>query len=122
MSQLARRGALFAVALGLVLDVCSVRALAQVAVTTYYAPAVVAPQPVVTYVPVRRGIFFPRIVYRPIVTYPVVAAPAPAAVTSYFRPAAPVIAGPVRAFFAPAPVTTYYPPAVPAAAPACCGQ
>ena len=107
MSQLVRRGALLAVAVGLVLTACVVPASAQVAVTSYYAP--VAPQPVVSYVPVRRGLFFPRIVYRPVVTYPMVAAPA--AVTSYYAPAAPVIAAPVTTYYAPAPVTTYYAPA-----------
>lgn len=68
---------------------------AQVAVTTYYPP-----QPVVTYLPVRRGLLFPRIVYRPVVSY---AAPAP--VTTYYAP--PAAAAPVATYYAPAPVTTY---------------
>jgi hypothetical protein len=104
-------------------------------VTTYY-PA----QPVVSYIPERRGLFGWRIGYRPVVSYaapavsavaapvttyyapsptvttyyappaPIVAAPAP--VTTYYAPPAPVVA-------APAPVTTYYaPPAPVVAAPA----
>ncbi len=68
---------------------------AQVAVTTFYPP-----QPVVTYLPVRRGLFFPRIVYRPVVSY---AATAP--VTTYYAP--PVAAAPVATYYAPAPVTSY---------------
>lgn len=122
MSQRVTRGVLSAIAFGLVLTLWAAPASAQVAVTTYYAPAVVAPQPVVTYVPERRGLLFPRIVYRPVVTYPVVApAAVPAPVTTYYAPAA--VAAPVTTYYAPAPVTTYYAPVVPAApAASCCGN
>jgi hypothetical protein len=83
-------------------------------VTTYY-PA----QPVVSYVPERRGLFGLRVGYRPVVTYatpavPTVAVPAPVTtyyapsptVTTYYAPPAPVVT-------APAPVTTYYAPPAP---------
>ena len=100
------------------------RAQAQMAVTAYY-PAT----PVVTYRPVRRGLFGWRIVYRPFVSYAVPTAPvttyyAPAPVTTYYAPA-PVTTyyaprpvrtyyapRPVRTYYAPTPVTTYYAPAV----------
>ena len=81
------------------------------AVTTYF-PA----QPVVTYVPQRRGLLGLRVVYRPVISYAVPAVPAaaaPAPVTSYLLPA-----GAVTTYYAPvapAPITTYYAPAAPAA-------
>lgn len=83
-------------------------------VTTYYPP-----QPVVSYIPERRGLFGWRVGYRPIVSYsaPAVSAvAAPAPVTTYYAPAPTVTtryapAAPV--VVAPAPVTTHYAPAAP---------
>lgn len=101
-----------------------VTAEAQMAVTTYYPP-----QPVVTYLPERRGLFGQRLVYRPAVSYtapaavtvpvaPVCATPVIAPTTTYFAPAAPVapavVSVPTTTYYAPAaPVTTYYAPAAP---------
>jgi hypothetical protein len=81
----------FGFAAGVVLAAlwCQPVAKAQppVVVTAYYPP-----QPVVTYYPVRYGLFGRRIAYRPAVSY-----------------AAPVVAH--QAYYAPAvPVTTYYAP------------
>jgi len=107
----AKRTALMGVAVGVLMLVTCLTSTAAaqvpVMVTTYYPP-----QPVVTYYPVRRGLLFPRIVYRPSVSY--VAPVAPVPVTSYYAPVAPVTtyyapAAPIVA--APAPVTTYYAPA-----------
>jgi hypothetical protein len=71
------------------------------------APAVVAyypAAPVLGYVP-TRGPLGLRTVYRPIVSYPIAAAP----VTALYAPVSPV----VSAYYAPAvPVTTYYAPPV----------
>jgi len=86
------------------------RAAAQVAVTTYSAPATV------TYVPVRRGILFPRIVYEPVVTPAATAtatttyyAPSAATTSTYYAPSAEV-----TTYFVPAPATrTYYSSTVP---------
>jgi hypothetical protein len=90
-------------------------AAAQGPVVAYY------PQPVVTYVPVVRGLFGQRLVYRPVVSVPVPLAtfyapapvaraayfaPAPAAVETYYAPAAPILSYPAQ-------VTTYYAPAAP---------
>ena len=69
-------------------------------VVTTLRPAVPS---VVGYVPVRRGLFGRRIVYRPVVA-PVVAAPVAVAQR-------PVVPAPVTTYYAPAPVTTYYAPA-----------
>lgn len=82
---------------------------AQVAVTTYY-PA----QPVVGYMPVRRGLFGLRRGYVPVVSYA-----APSAVTSYYVPSAPVVTNyapvaPTTTYYVPsAPTTTYYVPSAP---------
>jgi hypothetical protein len=79
---------------------CSASAQAPVVV----GPWVAAP-PVVGYVAERRGLIFPRIVYRPVVSYP-----APVAVTTYYPPVAVAPAPVVAARIAPAPVTYYYAP------------
>ena len=74
-------------------------------VSAYY-PA----QPVVSFVPVRQGLFGLRRGYAPVLSY---AAPVP--VTTYYAPAT-TVAAPVTTYYAPAttvaaPVTTYYAPA-----------
>ena len=80
-------------------------------VTAYY-PA----QPVVSYVPVRQGLFGLRRGYAPVLSY---AAPAP--VTTYYAPTT-TRSAPVTTYYAPAttravPVTTYYAPATTGAIP-----
>ena len=101
-------------ACGILLSTASDVAAQGPAVVTYY-PA----PPVVTYVPVVRGLFGQRLVYRPVLAAPVAVAavPAPAVVvsrpvTTYYAPAVPA---PVTTYYAPAPaaVTSYYAPAVP---------
>jgi hypothetical protein len=131
MLRLINRVALAVLASGLLFTLTADNAKAQrpTVVTTYYPP-----QPVVTYLPERRGLFGQRIVYRPAVTYaapvvstvpappPVVVAPAPvttyyapsAAVTTYRVPSVPVTtyyAPPAPVVVAPAPVTVRYRPA-----------
>jgi len=109
----------------LILSPGTVQAQVPVPVTTYYAPAPVAP--VITYFPERRGLFGLQTVYRPVVTY---AAPAPAAVVApapvtraYYAAPAPVTAyrvparvvlprPPVAVYYAPAPVITQYAPVI----------
>ena len=100
---------------------------AQVVVESYYPP-----QPVVSYMRVRRGLFGLRRAYIPVVSYPPQRAvtscyaPAPPVttyyapdepITMYYAPATPayyVPATPVTTYYAPAtPVTTYYAPATP---------
>lgn len=117
MSRLINCVALAALASGLVLFLAASPAQAQrpTAVTTYYPP-----QPVVTYLPERRGLFGQRIVYRPAVSYtapavatvpvapPVAVAPAP--VTTYYAPSAAV----TTYYAPPARVTTFYAPVAPA--------
>ena len=66
--------------------------------------AFIAPQPVVTYYPEVRGLIFPRVVYRPVVSFPVTTAVAP--VAAYYVPTP----TPVTTFYAPTPVTTFYAP------------
>lgn len=84
--------------------------------TTYYAPAVVAPQPVTTYyapAPAATTTY-----YSAPGTVTSYYAPAPAAVvgptpvTTYYAPAPVVVARPTVTYYAPAavPVTTYYAP------------
>lgn len=116
MLRLINRVALAVLAGGLVFFLTADSANAQrpTAVTTYYAP-----QPVVTYLPERRGLFGQRVVYRPAVTYtapvvsavpappPVVVAPAP--VTTYYAPSAAVTTYRVPSVR----VTTYYAPPAP---------
>ena len=69
--------------------------------------------------PVAVG-YAPVAVARPVVAAPVVAAYAPAPVTTYYAPAA-TVAAPVTSYYAPAataaPVTTYYAPPATVAAP-----
>jgi len=99
--------------MALALTVAVQSANAQVPVTVYYPS-----QPVVTYSPVRAGVFGQRIVYRPTVSYATSVAYAP--VTTYYAPTvsyyAPTVATPVTTYYyAPAtvvarPVTTYYAP------------
>ena len=88
-----------------VFDARQASAQCPVAVTSYY-PA----QPVVSWYPVRRGLFGRRIVLRPAVSYatPVVAAP----VRSYYYAPTPVVAAPVTTYYAAPQVTTYYMPVV----------
>jgi hypothetical protein len=114
--RLINRFGLAVLASGLVFFLLTDGAKAQrpTVVTTYYPP-----QPVVTYLPERRGLFGQRIVYRPALSYaapvvstvpappPVVVAPAP--VTTYYAPSAAV----TTYYAPPAPVTTYYAPAAP---------
>jgi len=90
--------------------------------STYYAPAVVAPQPVTTYyapAPAATTTYYsaPGTVtsyYAPApaaVVGPTVVGPTP--VTTYYAPAPVVVARPTVTYYAPAavPVTTYYAPA-----------
>jgi hypothetical protein len=69
--------------------------------------------------PVAVG-YAPVAVARPVVAAPVVAAYAPAPVTTYYAPAA-TVAAPVTSYYPPAataaPVTAYYAPSAPLAAP-----
>ena len=116
MLRLINRVGLAVLASGLLLFLLADGAKAQrpTVITTYYPP-----QPVVTYLPERRGLFGQRTVYRPALTYtapvvsavpappPVVVAPAP--VTTYYAPSAAV----TTYYTPPVPVTTYYAPPAP---------
>ena len=108
MNRITIFGVMAMLLLGFLAAIGSGEASAQqpAAVTTYYPP-----QPVVTYRPVRRGLFGLRRGYVPTVSYT-----SPSALTSYYAPAAPVTtyyapSAPTVTYYAPsAPVTTYYAP------------
>ena len=77
MSLLARTIAPLSLVAGLLLSAApSAPAQCVGPATAFYAP-----QPVVTYYPEVRGLLFRRVVYRPVINYPAVAAAAPVTTT-----------------------------------------